>query len=76
MELTRRAVPYPAHLSDERPLARAGEEAPVLRGDDGRRARRPPNSRLEASVLVSRVRSYLGPPRDREGTDRRVRMSQ
>ena len=69
MELTRRALPYLAHLSDERPLARVVEDAPVLRRDDGRQARLQPNGRLEASVLVSRVRSYLGPhATGREGT--------
>ena len=76
MELTRRPLPYLARLSAERPLARVGEGAPVVRRDDGRQARLQPNGRLEASVLVSRVRFYLGPPRDREGRDRRVRMSQ
>jgi hypothetical protein len=76
MEVTRRPLPYLARLSDERPLARVGEGAPLVRRDDGRRARLQPNGRLEASVLVSRVRFYLGPPRDREGRDRRVRISQ
>ena len=76
MELTRRPLPYLARLSAERPLARVGEGAPVVRRDDGRHARLQPNGRLEASGLVSRVRSYLGPSRDREGRDRRVRMFQ
>ena len=69
MELTRRPLPYLARLSDKRPLARVGEGAPVVRRDDGRHARLQPNGRLEASVLVSRVRSYLGPhATGREGT--------
>jgi lipoate-protein ligase A len=76
MELTRRPLPYLARLADERPLARVGEGTPVVRRDDGGQAGLQRNGRLEVSVLVSRVRSYLGPPRDREGRDRRVRMSQ
>jgi len=69
MELTRRPLPYLARLSAERPLARVGEGAPVVRHDDGRQASVEPHGRLETSVLVSRVRSYLGPhATGREGT--------
>jgi hypothetical protein len=74
--LTGRRPAWLARPRGDRASMGVREGSPIVRRSDGRLRRAPPDGKLAATTLVSRVQTYLHAQRSREGEDLRARMSQ